>query len=380
MEDKTIKTSIKGITKKGNDIYVRFSFQSVRYPVKNFTKLFGCKTVKSAETKLNEIKKMISEGKNPFIQKVETLDEYFYSNLERKKRVGEWRERTCDQYTYFYESLISNKNRKDPQSKISIGHKRMNKITYDNLMEILYSIEETQGSWKSRLKQLLNPLFKEALKRKHIIENPVELLPIHEVGKRPKLSSRVKDDNLTIAKKLYKAIPRYKTRERIQIKQTQYFFYMLLMTAHRYGEILQLKKSDIYMKEKMIIARKETTKTKEEYIYPFPKEMKKYLETIDDNDLIFPNLKHGSMYSTFLRLVKESGINLYRGKKMSIHDTRSMMLNIMIRNCNIDSRLADSCLEHKQNNVIDHYLDFDFKDKKKAYKKYWKIIRENNDY
>lgn len=42
----------------------------------------------------------------------------------------------------------------------------------------------------------------------------------------------------------------------------------------------------------------------------------------------------------------------------------------MIKECNLDSRLADCCLEHKQPDVIEHYLNYYFKDKKKAFKKY----------
>ena len=35
----------------------------------------------------------------------------------------------------------------------------------------------------------------------------------------------------------------------------------------------------------------------------------------------------------------------------------------MMRDCKIDSRLADFCLEHYQGKVISHYLDFTYEDK-----------------
>jgi hypothetical protein len=47
----------------------------------------------------------------------------------------------------------------------------------------------------------------------------------------------------------------------------------------------------------------------------------------------------------------------------------------MIKNCKIDSMLADYCLDHKQNGVIDHYLNFDYSSKVEAYNKYWTLIR-----
>ncbi|MCK5111212.1 MAG: hypothetical protein KAQ94_06795 [Arcobacteraceae bacterium] len=48
----------------------------------------------------------------------------------------------------------------------------------------------------------------------------------------------------------------------------------------------------------------------------------------------------------------------------------------MIRECKIDSMLADYCLEHKQSGVIEHYLDFNYEDKKSAFDKYWELVRK----
>jgi len=50
------------------------------------------------------------------------------------------------------------------------------------------------------------------------------------------------------------------------------------------------------------------------------------------------------------------------------------MLYVMMRDCKIDSRLVDFCLEHYQGKVISHYLDFSYKDKKEAFINYWGII------
>jgi len=52
------------------------------------------------------------------------------------------------------------------------------------------------------------------------------------------------------------------------------------------------------------------------------------------------------------------------------------MLTIMIRDCKIDSIFADSCLNHRQRGVINHYLTFGYDDIKDAYSKYWNLIRK----
>ena len=60
-----------------------------------------------------------------------------------------------------------------------------------------------------------------------------------------------------------------------------------------------------------------------------------------------------------------------------MHDTRKLMLSIMVSKLDIDSRLADYCLEHKQQGTIKHYLEFTYEDKVKAYNKYWDYVRNN---
>jgi intergrase/recombinase len=40
-----------------------------------------------------------------------------------------------------------------------------------------------------------------------------------------------------------------------------------------------------------------------------------------------------------------------------------------------DSRLVDFCLEHKQSDVIEHYLDLSYSSKKEVFQKYWNLIR-----
>lgn len=58
-----------------------------------------------------------------------------------------------------------------------------------------------------------------------------------------------------------------------------------------------------------------------------------------------------------------------------MHDTRRLMTSIMVSKLNIDSRLADYCLEHKEQKTIKHYLEFTYEDKVRAYKKYWNYVR-----
>ncbi len=146
------------------------------------------------------------------------------------------------------------------------------------------------------------------------------------------------------------------------------------MTAHRHGELRLLRIEDCYLDKKMIIAPKTITKTKEDYRYPIPDEVIPYLETIKEG-LIFPTLKKGSVYAIFQRLVQLADVKTFNNKRISAHDMRRLLLSIMIRDLKIDSVLADSCLNHKQRGVINHYLSFQYKDIEEAYHKYWNYLR-----
>ena len=357
------------IDKNNNtQIMVRFKHQGTTYPVKNFTKLFGCKTQKQAFNKLQEVKLSITNGFNPFNPKGNTLNDIFYQRIENKLLSKQWSEYTVGNYKIFYENVI----------KKSLGHKKLNKITYDDLCKILENKEiiVKKNVWKNRLKQILNPIFKEAIKRDEIHINPCEKIEHFSREDTETVSSKIVDgDLLSIAQKLYNAIENYPVKTASQKNEYKCFLYLVLLTAHRKGEVSELKKEDCYLSYGKIISPKEITKTKEESEFPIPRECIAHIESIESGKL-FPNIKRDSIYLMFQRLVRISGIELRREKKLTIHNTRNLMLNIMIEH-GVDSKLADSCLDHKMQGTIRSYIEFSFKQKKDAYQKYWDLVRND---
>ena len=69
-------------------------------------------------------------------------------------------------------------------------------------------------------------------------------------------------------------------------------------------------------------------------------------------------------------MIDVAKINLYEGKKLTPHDLRRIMLNVMVTECKIDSTLADTCLSHVQQGTIQDYLSYDYKDIEQAYHLY----------
>lgn len=360
-----------GITTKtmkdnSTSIMVNFKYLSKRYPAKNFTKIFGCKTEKQAYNKLQEVKLEISKGRDPFIVTKDTLNDLYEERKKVSLKNGTWKPRTVESYDYFYNRYI----------KKTIGHKKLSKISYEDLRK-LYDVEmaHVENSTKNQFKRIVRPIFVEEIKKGNIHTNTIDMIETYKMPVRERLELRTDENNLEIVKKLYKAIPNYKALAYHQKEEFRNFLMLVVMSAHRHGELRQLTIEDCYLDKKMIVAPKSITKTKEDYRYPIPDEVIPYLKTIKLG-LIFPTLKKGSVYAMFQRLVKLAEIDTFNGKRISPHDMRRLLLSVMIKDLRIDSVLADTCLNHKQRGVINHYLSFTYDDIEEAYSQYWKLIRE----
>jgi integrase len=358
----------KGIyTKTLNDgtkaIYVRFKYLGKTYPVKNFTKIFNCRTEKQAYNKLQEIKVDIRNGNNPFNPQGKTLNDYWQRRFDKMVKSGEWRDNTQKIYKVYYDKFI----------KKDIGHLKLDKIKIDHLENIHEKTSGKSAIYQNRLKLILNPIFQKALVRGEIRVNPLDSIKSLKVDKKPKLTTRSLDNHLEIAKKLYKAIDSYKAQYIHQREEIKNFLHLMLLSGHRYGELIELTKEDIYLEHNLIVSPEAITKTKEDYHFPIPSEVLEYINGIEEGKL-FPTISYGSVYMIFQRLVKIAKITLIKGKKLSPHDTRTIMMNSMIK-LGLDSRLADFCLEHKQPEVLEHYLDFEYEDKVRAFNIYWEAIK-----
>lgn len=353
------------ILKNGSkNIYVRFKYKGRNYNKLNFTKLYGITNEAEAFSELQVMKKEIAKGKDPFNMTSEILNDIFDERLKQKVANGDWTHSTPTNYTYFYNAYIRD----------TVGHKNVAKITYEDLLNIQNSMTNVVNSTKNTLKMILRPIFAEQVKLKRIYENPVDELKTYNMPVKEKLKHRIVENHLDVVSKLYNAIPKYKTKSDKQSAEIHTFLFLVLLSAHRFGELLRLQKDDCYMKIQKIISPKSITKTKEDYHFPIPDECLEYINSIESG-LLFPSVKRGSLYQIFQRVVALAEIELYRDKKISLHDTRRFMLTIMIRNLNIDSVLADTCLDHKQRGTIKHYIDLEYEDIEEAYKKYWKLIR-----
>lgn len=361
----------QGITTKDlkngtKNIYVRFKHNGTNYGVKNFTKLYGCKTEKSAYDKLYEVKLALSQNLNPFDNKSLVLNDLWDNKLLKIK----WKENTKKHYINFYNIVIRD----------TLGKKPLNKITAKDVLSLKKQYSHKSISYQNRIKSLISPIIDDAIINGELEYNPLSILRNEVAPSAQAISEKIIDSELEVAKRIYtklvnneiQYISDYHHRKFDHNEETNALFTLMLMTVHRFGELLKLRKSDIYGDK--IVSPKEITKTNRPYEFPFPSELKVYIKKIEKDDLLFPNINRAMVSVRFQKLIQSLNLTVIKNQTITPHDLRRIFTTILVKE-RIDVNLIDFALEHKIRGVISHYLHYSYNDKKEVFDKYWKLIR-----
>lgn len=359
-----------GITTKvmadgSKNIFVRFKYLSKTYPVKNFTKIFGCKTEKQAFERLQEVKVLISQNKDPFTAPKITLNAIFDEMARVKIKTGKWKESTAELNCRFYDKYM----------RKQIGWKNPSRITKDDLMKIITDdLSHMHDHTKIQLVKILKPIIEEEIEKGNLYQNVLKTLPsMRKRAIKESINVRSLDTMEIIAKKIYKSIPFYRTYKEEEVPN---FLYFSLLTAQRVGQIRNLEIAHFDLERKICVAPATITKTGEPYRFPIPDEVIPYLKTITGGK-VFPTIHDSTVDYIYRKLVKIAGIHLVDGKNITAHDTRRLVLYIMTMKLGINPFLADSCLNHKQKSAIaDHYWNHSDDDVVEAFQRYWEYVRD----
>lgn len=351
---KTSKPNIyETVTLDGSKNYiVRFSYLGKNYGQRNFTKLFGTRTLKQTFDKFQEVKVNISSGNNPFLKKVSiTLDSYFEEHNKHNKDHHQYSTRK------YYEKHI----------KPIIGNMDIDDIKKNHIEKILNgSLKNNKERSKLTLKEILRPIFNKGIKANLIKHSPLDDIKFNKAKGKRDLSFRLVDDFKTVAQQLYNEI------QNIENIEDRCSVLICLMTARRRGEVTQLQRSDI--KGDKVFVPESVTKTGTTDEYPLPDEVIELISTLPKgHDDIFTIGDH-RMTSTFNKVVKDAKIQLTKDSKLTLHDTRNLFSSIMIPETN-NPPLVDRCLSHAQHSIMNIYLDFTYDKRKDVFEKYWKILR-----
>ncbi len=372
--EKTSKTNIYTKETKNGDIhyFMRLKVQNRLLPFKNLTLAFNINSLNKAYEKMKELRTQYRNGIDPF-KKIFTYKELILNNIwdkkiEEVKKNNVWRATTLNGYVRFYERFLRD----------TLGKKSILDITKKDVEDFRDLTLMNYGStYKKRLLLILNSIIEDYVDKKVIEKNFIQEIKVEKVVKKKPISQRAQDtskkfSHIEIAQTLYHAIDNYEAQWEHQREEIKIFLYFLLMTSHRYGEIMQLKYKDINLELNLVKANEKITKSKREYVYPYPQECHDFfVKNYKKDELIFTSFSYKSIDQIFKRLVRISNVSV----KLSAHDTRSLLLN-SLGELGIDILKASNCLEHSITGVLKHYADITFYDKVQFFYKYWETIRE----
>ena len=372
-QNKPVKTkypSVFSVTMDdgSENFIVRFSYHGTRYSDKNFTRLYNCKSAKSASDKLVIVKGLISENKNPFKSTTDTVDNLAYTHINNKVPA----QAKILRYSY------------DKWSHNIIGHLIISNVTIEHITKIKNAMIDKGMSPSTIKKQrnLLSSIFERAFLEGKIERNIIKLMDNmgYNVGK-PKLTQRLKEPLLDVIRKIYRQALNY---------DLEFRAYMLIsiMNARRAGEIYLLEWNDI--EDNIVNVRAETTKTlKKTYIgavveqYPLSKETVealKYLKSKSTGDKIFTH-PHRHYQDEYRHMIQS--IDSIKYKKLAndypirSHDNRNFIISICSKKFG-ETLVGSAILSHSdRSNMNSLYNSTPYEYVEKVFKYYWKKLRKN---
>jgi len=373
--NKPVKTKYKSVFSvemdNGNVNYiVRFSYKRTRYADRNFTKLYGCKSAKSASEKLIIVKGLINDGKDPFKQTMDTVDKLAYALIEKKVP----KQGKILKYSY------------DKWSKDTIGHLKISLVTVEHIEKIRKKMiqEDMSPSTIKKQRDFLSSVFERAFLAGKIERNIIKLVENmgYNVGK-PKLTQRVKEPLIEVIRKIYRQALEYDLEYRA-------FMLISVMNARRAGEIYLLEWDDI--ESKTINVRAETTKTfKKAHIgtvvekYPLSKETREaleYLKNKSTSDRIFtlPYRNYQDSYRDMIESIKDIKYKkLATNYPIRSHENRNFIISICSAKFG-ETLVGSATLSHSdKSNMNSLYNNTPYEFVEKIFKYYWKKLRKSKE-
>ena len=343
----------------------RFSHNGTRYSDKNLTKIKGIKTAKRAFEMLNEIRLELSKGRDPFSSKSNKVDELVYTYLDT----------TSDSYkkanTFFYNKHI----------KPVIGNLLISKVTKEHFLKIKKNMENLNlaTSTIKKVRTVLFPIFEEAYNNEIIPRNTIKSVQMGVYGTKPKLTDRIDEPLTSAIQKIYRTALNEEYDYNI-------FFLISIMCARRFGEIAQLKYTDI--NDGIVNVRASTTKTYKDLhpemiveTYPLPREILRLIKP-NGTEKLFKHYDRTYMNRYKIMIDEKTDLKLKPlAKEFPIrsHDNRNFIQSLLSKKYGIDY-VGAACLSHREekSNINARYTSMEYQDRLELYNEYWKILRENN--
>jgi len=343
---------VKGITvNKYSEYIVRLNYLGQRWAPKNFTKLYGCYSLKETENKVREFKEMLDRGENPFDDR--RFDDYMQKYFDGLKPTT----------AYIYKKAY------DKYAKPILGYKEIKQISQTDIENVYKDMidSETIKSQNSlkKMRQYLSPTFKRLMAEGKITKDYLALAEMPKVKNHTELSSlnlRLNDQSFKIvAQKLYKGI------QKIKHDGIRNHLLLTLMTMRRPSEIRRTTQHDII--NDVVFAYIERTKSSIDERYILPTEILEYLKSTD-KEYPFRADEH-ACGRAWHKILKDENITFRQ--QFRIYDSRHLFTSLMSKKFNRD--LVGACISHYAGDTNAVYQSFEFDDRKDVYRAYWELLR-----
>ena len=220
-------------------------------------------------------------------------------------------------------------------------------------LQELFDNMTTSSSFKRGCKSILNMIFDFALKNDFIKSNKIQFI---EIGKKEKVLER----------KIF-------TKEEIEILWLNinmphvYIILILIYTGMRIGELINLKNTDINLKEKILQIRVSKTSSGVRSIPISSKIIPLFRGNIKEDQVYFvkgdttEQLSYSTFKPRFNKVLKKIGI-----EKHTIHDTRHTFATLM-NNANVNSTSIIKLIGHSDFSITENiYTHKDTEELRKA--------------
>lgn len=283
-----------------------------------------------------------------------TLDKLFYEYMKDKK-VSAWNNKKRDIYDlYIGNSGLEHTKQTSTRdhtkvrklyAATKIGHMNVTDIKPMHIEKIISSMEKNGLSPRTQkgILEVLNPLFKDAVRNHFIEQNPVEFIKVKIPSQK-----RVVTNASELFKKIYNGIQEY-------YKDNPFYraYFLFGFTGRRKSEILKMKWANIDLDGNYYWI--EETKNGETQKFPLPSMVKVALLQMKGKraGYVFKGAEGGHLKNTDRQM---KNLREFIGvKNLTMHYMRNILVSALAEN-SVEAITLSGVLGHKQVGTVNKYL------------------------
>ena len=306
-----------------------------------------------ARQKRMEVKQDLRQGTDPVLLRLEKRQTAILSQAETFEKVGlEWYEKQLEQWTSRYAQSV--KFRLEKYAFSEIGQFPVRDIKPLMMLSCLQKIEKTSPETTRRIKALCGHIFKYA-----IATGRTENDPTYGLESALKRFRKGHYASITVDEFPEFLLKMHDYRDRIS-RQTFFALQLLLLTFVRTSELIEAKRSEFDLENKMWIIPKERMKMGLQHMVPLSNQalklIKELMDTNRNSEFLLPSYskpRKPMCKNTMLVAIKRMGYN----GRMTGHGFRSLALGLLKEKLGYSHEVADRQLAHVPKSSVDRAYD-----------------------